>query len=253
MQVQPSIQLSPYIRHYLFIKQEKSRQSLLRLFSDGNTGLVFHNSPHLTLNEQRLPNAFFYGQITDYQDLFCQGPADIFVVVFHPDGLYRLLNIPPTGLTNTISPFPDSLDPLSVVDKKTLLDTFFEHRLTTHPPAITPIVTNAINFIQKQNGLLSIDQLEKHTGQHRRQLERQFASTIGLSPKKYCTITRVHSFLKHLQKNKQDNLTQCAYESGYYDQAHLIHDFRQLTGLTPSQYLKKTFPLAVNLVAFLQF
>jgi methylphosphotriester-DNA--protein-cysteine methyltransferase len=67
---------------------------------------------------------------------------------------------------------------------------------------------------------------------------------VGISPKRCCNIVRAHAFLKHLPEGSR--LTGYAYDSGYYDQAHLIREFKLITGLTPSQYLKKTDPLAVN-------
>ena len=41
MQVLPSKDLLPYIKHYLFIKSEGESIKKLRLFTDGNTGIVF--------------------------------------------------------------------------------------------------------------------------------------------------------------------------------------------------------------------
>jgi len=267
MQFLPSIELSGYIRHYLFLHQESSETRRLRLFSDGNTGLVFHSGPGLTLDTQPLPhahpnpiaqplpNAFLYGQITDYQDISCNGPADLFIVVFHPDGLHRLLNIRAVDIKDKVIPFSDFfewdrqkdaiLNSTALNEKITLIDNFFRGVLSSRLPSANPLITAALHFIQKEKGLVTIEHLAGFTGYHPRQLERQFIATIGLSPKKFCNIIRIHAFLKTLKK-KNPNLTQCAYESGYYDQAHLIREFKNTTGLTPSQYLKKTIPLAVN-------
>jgi AraC-like DNA-binding protein len=257
MQFPPSIELSGYIRHYLFLHQENREIRRFRLFSDGNTGLVFHSSPNLTLNGQPLPNAFGYGQITRYQDIFCQGPADLFIVVFHPDGFNRLFNIRAGELKDKVIPFSDLIDwdrlkhaihiSTALKEKIDCIDNFFAGFLSTHPPSVNPLITSAISFIQKQKGLVTIDHLASFTGHHPRQLERQFTTAIGLSPKKFCNIIRIHSFLKKLRTRKL-NLTQCAYDSGYYDQAHLIREFKQITGLTPSQYLRQVSPLAVNFV-----
>jgi len=33
-------------------------------------------------------------------------------------------------------------------------------------------------------------------------------------------------------------MTQLAFDNGYYDQSHFIHDFKSLTGLTPKAFFK---------------
>ncbi|WP_431214689.1 helix-turn-helix domain-containing protein [Puia sp. P3] len=106
------------------------------------------------------------------------------------------------------------------------------------------LVAASLQLIQKNNGMIAVGQLAEGLGCHKRRLERQFMNAVGLSPKRFCNIVRAHAFLKHLPEG--ESLTGYAYESGYYDQAHLIREFKQMTGLTPSQYLKKTVPLAVN-------
>ena len=40
-----------------------------------------------------------------------------------------------------------------------------------------------------------------------------------------------------LLNEKGDNLTNIAYESEYYDQAHFIKDFKEFTGTNPKRFL----------------
>ena len=249
MQILPSIGLSHLIRHYLFLNKEAQSPCDLRLFSDGNTGIVFSTGSSLTLNAQTLPDAFLYGQISDYKDIGCHAPADLFIIVFRPDAFHRLFNIPADELKDKILPLTDISNDLCksvfstpTINKKiALAEAFFN----TLAPTANPLITASLDYIIKQQGQVTINQLASFTGLHPRQLERKFTTIIGLSPKKFTGITRMNLFLKQLRPQKL-SLTQCAYESGYYDQAHLIREFKSFTGLTPSQYLKKTAPLATN-------
>ena len=96
MQILPSKELSPYIKHYLFLERDKHHIKKLRLFSDGNTGMVFCMEDKLIYGEERtdyLPSSFIYGQISEFKDLYLVDKASFIIVVFEPDGLSKLLGI----------------------------------------------------------------------------------------------------------------------------------------------------------------
>jgi AraC-like DNA-binding protein len=61
---------------------------------------------------------------------------------------------------------------------------------------------------------------------------------VGLSPKQLGKVIRLQAALKMLLNQKNGNLTQVAYESDYYDQAHFIKDFKDFTGINPKEFLK---------------
>ena len=98
-------------------------------------------------------------------------------------------------------------------------------------------------------GQSTVNELTKLTGYPEHKLERLFRQAIGLSPAKYLQIVRLHYFLSLMRSaHSEDSLTIAGLESGYYDQPHLIHNFKQITGLTPSQYLSTASSLTVNLI-----
>jgi AraC-like DNA-binding protein len=49
-----------------------------------------------------------------------------------------------------------------------------------------------------------------------------------------------------MQRITGRQLTGVAYESGYFDQAHFIKEFKKYTGITPQQYHARAQPLALN-------
>lgn len=249
MQILPSIELSHLIRHYLFLNKETHVPCNLRLFSDGNTGIVFSSGGSLVLNGQPLPKAFLYGQISEFKDILWHTPAECFIIVFRPDAFHRLFNVPPEEIKEKFLPLTDiaaslhsSFVSADTISKKIAIAETFFSKLS---PTANPLIAASLDYIIRQRGQVTIDQLTNFTGLHPRQLERKFTTAIGLSPKKFSGIIRMHGFLRQLRPQKL-SLTQCAYESGYYDQAHLIREFRHITGLTPSQYQKSAAPLAIN-------
>ena len=70
-----------------------------------------------------------------------------------------------------------------------------------------------------------------------KQLSRIFAEYVGSMPKEVIRIVRLQRALYSLQNSATENFTQLAYECGFYDQAHLIKEFKTFSGYTPKEYL----------------
>lgn len=269
MQVLPSKELSSYIKHYLFLESEGNCIKKLRLFSDGNTGMVFSLTHSLVFsiediaNLSYLPGSFVYGQISEFKDLYLVNKTSLLVVVFQPDGINKLLGISADEVKDKIISAEDMfglpglmlnerlLDQYSKEDKLYLLNKFFLGLIPKHASSNQQLIQASLNFIIKGKGTISIGQLVKHTGYSERHIERAFSESIGISPKKFGNIIKLHSFLKMLkEKPVQNNITAFCYEAGYSDQSHLIKEFRKHTGITPTQYLHDTSHLATNFMKF---
>ncbi|GGD75582.1 AraC family transcriptional regulator [Emticicia aquatilis] len=265
MQIAPSKELLPFIKHYLFLESEGQSIKKLRLFSDGNTGMVFCLKGNLITNTQNhtqlesLPSSFTYGQISEFKDLFLTNRTSLIVVVFQPSGINQLLGIAAHQLRDKIIDIADifGLNGLSLHEilleqenlnaKLYTLNTFFRELAKQALLANHALIQASLHFIIKTKGLTTIGDLVKHTGYTERHIERLFSEVIGLSPKKFGNIIKLHNFLKLLKsKSKETNITHFCYESGYADQSHLIKEFRKYTGITPTQYLNDTNRLAIN-------
>jgi AraC-like DNA-binding protein len=72
---------------------------------------------------------------------------------------------------------------------------------------------------------------------HRRVIDA-FDRTVGLKPKTFYRVRRLRRVFQLSGASPRLSWTTIAHRCGYYDQAHLINDFRQLTGLLPSQYVE---------------
>jgi AraC-like DNA-binding protein len=87
-------------------------------------------------------------------------------------------------------------------------------------------------------GRLTVNELADKAGLSQRQLSRRFHNALAIGPKEYLRVSR---FLHSLKTLKQEEyLTSLAYEHGYYDQAHFIHEYRTFAGLTPSELRNAT-------------
>lgn len=83
-------------------------------------------------------------------------------------------------------------------------------------------------------GQLTVSDLLNKTFLAERSMQRLFDEHIGLSPAKYLNIVKVNHSLKMLSSKKK--LTQIAYDSGFYDQAHFTHQFKSIVGYTPREF-----------------
>lgn len=59
----------------------------------------------------------------------------------------------------------------------------------------------------------------------------------GVSPKQLGKLIRLQTALKMLLNQQSENLTDIAYNSEYFDQAHFIKDFREFTGINPKEFI----------------
>jgi AraC-like DNA-binding protein len=75
---------------------------------------------------------------------------------------------------------------------------------------------------------------------NRRKLERDFDYHVGLSPKFLQRVLRFRQTITNFYKSGNRNLTALAYDSGYFDQAHFINDFKEFTGLSPRKFFSSS-------------
>lgn len=68
-------------------------------------------------------------------------------------------------------------------------------------------------------------------------LDREFTAIVGLSPRSLSRILRLRMLLAGLDVYGPVDWTALAVRLGWFDQSHLIRDFKRHTGVTPSQYV----------------
>jgi AraC-like DNA-binding protein len=86
-------------------------------------------------------------------------------------------------------------------------------------------------------GLMTIKMLSKQYGWSDKKTERLFLKYVGFTPIQFIKIIRFRKSVEKLFGN-YENLTNLAYESGFYDQSHFIREFYRYAGDKPSDFLK---------------
>jgi AraC-like DNA-binding protein len=90
-----------------------------------------------------------------------------------------------------------------------------------------------------ENEEVRVDSVAKRLGVTPRHLRRVFTESIGIGPKDFARTVRLQRAVRRAETST--NWGRIAVDAGYYDQAHLIADFRELVGLTPGAFAKRAF------------
>ena len=94
----------------------------------------------------------------------------------------------------------------------------------------------AAQRIRLQGGRVSIQELAESHGLSRQQFARSFGAETGLPPKVFARITRFQALLHVLLETDVSEWASLPAETGYYDQAHMINEFRGFTGSAPTAF-----------------
>lgn len=100
-----------------------------------------------------------------------------------------------------------------------------------------------VQRIQNDRNITRVDQLmtlqsDGREPQTLRQLQRLFKTYVGISPKETIQRLRLIEAAEMLRTKETIDFASLALDLGYSDQAHLIRDFKQMTGHTPSRYVQ---------------
>jgi AraC-like DNA-binding protein len=83
----------------------------------------------------------------------------------------------------------------------------------------------------------SVNAVALDLGVSERHLRRVFREILGVSPKAFARLTRFRRALRAARRDGRASWAEIATRAGYYDQAHLIAEFRAIAGLTPRAFL----------------
>jgi len=179
--------------------------------------------------------------------LLIRGNVETFVIVFHPAAVHQLFGLPPLDLINcdhaadavlgaAVSSLQQRLgNAHSFQERVRIADQFItsqSFRARSNDP-----IEFAANEIMRTHGGCRIESLAHNIGQSISNFQRMFKLCVGISPKLLARIVRFEAALKTKAAFPHLSWTKLAHEFGYHDQMHMIHDFKHLSGETPTGIL----------------
>lgn len=113
---------------------------------------------------------------------------------------------------------------------------YFESLLVARLPRVRGLHPAIAEALGKLGADSSVRQLVAESGQSHRRFIALFEEAVGLTPKRYARVVRFRRALARLAAEPRVPLVELALRAGYADQAHFNRDFREMAGLSPTQY-----------------
>ena len=179
-------------------------------------------------------------------------------VDFFPGGMYRLLGLPMNDLFDKGLDARDIFGSEAQVLNEHLQNTFdletgkslVEEFLLAKVAGLKEILPfdRAIKLLLRESGNLTVERAASDACLSIKQFERKCLERIGMPPKTYARILRFSKAYRLHESNPQMSWTSIAHASGYFDQMHMIRDFRTFSGVNPSDIKKElqTTPLRMQ-------
>ncbi|AKF05278.1 helix-turn-helix domain-containing protein [Sandaracinus amylolyticus] len=123
----------------------------------------------------------------------------------------------------------------TVRDRFRILEAALVQRLERARPGHGAV---AVALRALERGDANIGALSAQVGLSRRRLIEVFTAQVGVTPKKFARLRRFQRVLDATRRAHAPSWSRVAVASGYFDQAHLIRDFVEFCGLSPSEFAR---------------
>lgn len=255
IRIEPDPVVAAYVEGFYLFKGEFNDQSI-PLFNDGYPSLLcMPSSESISFTgtrqgEQLLQSFWICGNILQPTYWHAESiNGSILIVRFYPHTISHIFGTSSDFFTsNPVQNLTNLLEEESYLQlKKTyyasqclqrqiiIIESFIKTRATETVP-IPPILMDRLSNIQHSEFL---GNRNITTAIHYKWLQRSFKKYVGFSQKQYINLHRFLEAYKELYINKEHPLIQIALEVGYYDDNHLIKDFKKYIGTSPKAHFSR--------------
>lgn len=234
------------LHHAVVVHPVAARTSPLLEFIFGDPFQVVRDHPS---RFEMSPRTVVVGPQTSCDaHLRLSGTSESFVIMFQPAGLHHLFSLPMQEIADNDQEASAVLGPVvsrleqrlaechTFRERVRVADAFLSRR-ALQLDAVDSI-SAAADCILSAAGAVRIPQIAADLGLSLRQFERNFVQKIGVRPKLFARMARFEAALNCKARSSSKSWTDVAYDFGYYDQMHLIHDFKDFAGETPKRTLE---------------
>ena len=217
-EIAPTAALRPWVECFWTVRGERDATQQRNVLPDGCADLVFDLTGGEAVGTMTKPIAVSAG-------------GDFFGVRFRPGRAAAFLRLPLAEITDARVPLGELWRDVPFIDNVATLEGELLKRLN---PDRDRRVDAAVAQIIESGGAKRVDEIAKEIGISRQHLARQFLHHVGVPPKTFARVMRFRRVLDALGRDV--DWADVAIAHGYYDQSHLIADFRELAGATPNAF-----------------
>jgi AraC-like DNA-binding protein len=245
--IHPPAELRKLVECYWIARNPDPAPVLQKIIPDGFPELIFHfGDPYriqLADTWEQQANNLLAGQITKFFFLENSGTSDILGIKLNPAAVTQLFDINMSALCDRVVPLDEVGHPWLLNVHRIIREAgdhemriqLFNQQLINFQSIKNNPLERAIEAIQQSRGAISVSALCQQCGFSERQAERYFKRYIGLPPKFFARVIRF-SHIFQVAREKKLSWSEVGLESGFYDQAHFIKDFKAFSGEDPSRY-----------------
>ena len=223
-----------------------------RVVPDGAVRLVFNTASAPPAGSEAGRPADVIGASASPVVVRMRGRVEGLSITLRPGAAAALLGLPAGELTGTTVALED-LWPGGGTDLREqlaeaggdearveLLQSALHGRLVKGDAAAHRAAAHAARIIAVAGGRARLRDVAEAIGVGERRLQQLFHAHVGLSPRAWSRLARLHACLRRLRRAAPPAWAEVAVDSGFYDQSHLVNEFRALCGLTPTEFLSRS-------------
>lgn len=245
---QPSEPLKSHIACYWTVDyRANNSRKLHRVIPDGCVDIIFD-----LRSSTSAKGAFVVGLMTEYEVMTLSQNRFLFGIRFFVDNIRTFLKYPVSevtgyhvfledlwgnealALTEEIVSEPNVSNMIATIERK------FMQMLLMDKAEPDGLLQMSMKYLYSSRGMVTIGALAEELSYSERSIRRTFQKELGVSPKELSDIIRFQNLLKDFSSSPQPRLSDLSFKYGYYDQSHLIRQFKRYYGLPPRQILLPT-------------
>lgn len=243
--------LQPYVKLICTMDcDDDTDTSFIRVLPDACVELFLNytSTPVAMIDDELYKGSIATFRMSKATDIQMRKGAGVIAICFHPGMAYPFIHVPMHKLSDTIIDLTDVWDmTLTELEEKIAESDSSQTRVQHVQQYLLKKLGHAkdnlhilhcLKQVQLSEAMIPAGKLADDTGLSQRHLARKFQEHVGLSPKEYLRVSRFIFSLSNLKKYPVLSLTEIAFKSGYYDQAHFVRDYKGFTGHTPGQIIR---------------
>jgi AraC-like DNA-binding protein len=256
----PDPRLQPYVVHYCGYEEVTSSFTRRLEAPAPYAPLIFNFGPPLAVSAPRdgvdwqvLDDGLVAGMYDSYALVDSGGSQSGLEVYLTPVGAGLVMGMPMRLLKGKVVTLEECFGAIgglirerlfeatSWKERFAIVDSFLLARVAEAEPP-PPSLTWAVSRLHATGGALDIGSLTEALGCSRRYLIGLFNDHVGLPPKVFARVIRFRRALELADGDGGLDWAEIAHRTGYYDQAHMVRDFQQFTGRSPTAYQRLVLP-----------